>query len=255
MSERKIWTNPLFKFYGTSARLSGAAAGNCAHRYIGKVCCVLLVLADYIGPRPRARPSGFTLPAYDIKVSQYRPPGLYIGKDGFLSCYACILKLRLKWVFQWIEKSESRFKFKLPVPPTSGPAVAPENTPSQAHGRLSRIQVPQGLGVFPQMIIALIAETWYLAYDSDSTDRAASHPSCELDGQFTTWGANLDSWSFGLTNIFSNTRMGTSFGCLRKSEIIMADGQCRPISLGISDALWTCGIRKLTFWLDTCTDL
>ena len=34
------------------------AAGNCAHRYIGKVCCLLLVQADYIRPRPRARPRG-----------------------------------------------------------------------------------------------------------------------------------------------------------------------------------------------------
>ena len=38
------------------ARLSGAAAGNFAHRYIGKVCCLLLVRPDYIRPRPRARP-------------------------------------------------------------------------------------------------------------------------------------------------------------------------------------------------------
>ena len=27
-------------------------------RYMGKVCCLLLVRADYIGPRPRARPRG-----------------------------------------------------------------------------------------------------------------------------------------------------------------------------------------------------
>ena len=32
--------------------------GNRAHRYIGKVCCLLLVRADYIRPRPRARPRG-----------------------------------------------------------------------------------------------------------------------------------------------------------------------------------------------------
>ena len=40
------------------ARLSGAAAGNCAHRFIGKVHCLLLVKADYIGPRPWARLRG-----------------------------------------------------------------------------------------------------------------------------------------------------------------------------------------------------
>ena len=40
------------------ARLCGAAAGNRSHRYIGKVCCLLLVRADYIRPRPRARPRG-----------------------------------------------------------------------------------------------------------------------------------------------------------------------------------------------------
>ena len=47
---------PLFS--SQPARLSSAAAGNCAHRYIGKVSCLLLVSADYIGPRPRARPRG-----------------------------------------------------------------------------------------------------------------------------------------------------------------------------------------------------
>ena len=35
-----------------SARLSVAAARDCAHRYIGKVCCLLLVQADYIGHFP-----------------------------------------------------------------------------------------------------------------------------------------------------------------------------------------------------------
>ena len=40
------------------ARLCGAAAGNFALRYIGKVCCLLLVRADYIRPRPRALPNG-----------------------------------------------------------------------------------------------------------------------------------------------------------------------------------------------------
>ena len=45
-------TNPLV----LPARLCGAAAGNRAHRYIGKVCCLLLVRADYIGRSPsRAR--------------------------------------------------------------------------------------------------------------------------------------------------------------------------------------------------------
>ena len=51
---RKIWTNPLV----LPARLCGAAAGNRAHCYIGKVCSLLLVRADYIRPRPRARPRG-----------------------------------------------------------------------------------------------------------------------------------------------------------------------------------------------------
>ena len=40
------------------ARLSDAAAGNCAHRFIGKVHCLLLVKADYIEPRPWARLRG-----------------------------------------------------------------------------------------------------------------------------------------------------------------------------------------------------
>ena len=48
----KIWANPLV----LPARLCGAAARNCAHHCIGKVCCLLLVQADYI--RPRARPRG-----------------------------------------------------------------------------------------------------------------------------------------------------------------------------------------------------
>ena len=52
---RKIWTNPLVLL---PARLCGAAAGNRAHCYIGKVCSLLLVRADYIRPRPRARPRG-----------------------------------------------------------------------------------------------------------------------------------------------------------------------------------------------------
>ena len=54
VSERKLWANPLV----LPARLSGAAAGNCAQRNIGKACCLLLVQADYIGPLPRARPRG-----------------------------------------------------------------------------------------------------------------------------------------------------------------------------------------------------
>ena len=33
--------------------------GNCAHHYVEKVCCLLLVLADYIGMRPRALPTGW----------------------------------------------------------------------------------------------------------------------------------------------------------------------------------------------------
>ena len=42
-----------------SKQLSGAAAaGNCAHRYIGKVCCLLLVRADYIGRAPGRGPEG-----------------------------------------------------------------------------------------------------------------------------------------------------------------------------------------------------
>ena len=38
------------------AGLSGAAAGKCAHCYVKRVCCLSLVIADYIGPRPRALP-------------------------------------------------------------------------------------------------------------------------------------------------------------------------------------------------------
>ena len=45
---RKIRTNPLV----LPALQSGAAAGNRAHRYIGKFCCLLLVRADYIGRAP-----------------------------------------------------------------------------------------------------------------------------------------------------------------------------------------------------------
>ena len=40
------------------ARLSGAAAGNCAHSNIGKVCSLLLVRADYIGRAPGRGPEG-----------------------------------------------------------------------------------------------------------------------------------------------------------------------------------------------------
>ena len=54
VSEREIWTNPLV----LPTLLCGAAAGDCAHRYIGKACCLLLVRADYIRPRPLARPRG-----------------------------------------------------------------------------------------------------------------------------------------------------------------------------------------------------
>ena len=54
VSKSKIWTNPLI----LPALLCGAAAGNRSHRYIGKVCCLLLVRADYINPRPRAWPRG-----------------------------------------------------------------------------------------------------------------------------------------------------------------------------------------------------
>ena len=54
MSERKICTNPLV----LPARLCGAAAGNRSHRYIGKVCSLLLVRADYIGRAPGRGPEG-----------------------------------------------------------------------------------------------------------------------------------------------------------------------------------------------------
>ena len=40
------------------ARLCGAAAGNRSHRYIGKVCCLLLVRAEYIGRAPGRGPEG-----------------------------------------------------------------------------------------------------------------------------------------------------------------------------------------------------
>ena len=41
-----------------------------AHRYIGKVCCLLLVQADYIGPRLRTRPRGHRarIPSLDRAV-------------------------------------------------------------------------------------------------------------------------------------------------------------------------------------------
>ena len=50
------------------ARLSGGAAGNCGHRYIGKVYCfkLLLVRVDYIGEpsllarRPREAVTGLS---------------------------------------------------------------------------------------------------------------------------------------------------------------------------------------------------
>ena len=38
--------------------LSDAAAGSFALGYIGKVCCSLLVIADYIGPRPGPEGTG-----------------------------------------------------------------------------------------------------------------------------------------------------------------------------------------------------
>ena len=41
-----------------SARLSGAAAGNCARRYIGKVCSFIARASSICLPRPRARPTG-----------------------------------------------------------------------------------------------------------------------------------------------------------------------------------------------------
>ena len=40
------------------ARLCGAAAGNRSHRYIGKVCCLLLVRAEYMGRAPGRGPEG-----------------------------------------------------------------------------------------------------------------------------------------------------------------------------------------------------
>ena len=57
------------------ARLSGAEAGNCAHCYIGKqkVRCYgfLLVRANYIGPRPGARPTGH---GESLKLLRPDPP-------------------------------------------------------------------------------------------------------------------------------------------------------------------------------------
>ena len=41
-----------------ATRLCGAAAGNHAHRYIGKVCCLLLMRAEYIGRAPGRGPEG-----------------------------------------------------------------------------------------------------------------------------------------------------------------------------------------------------
>ena len=40
------------------ARLCAAAAGNYAHCYIGKICCLLLVRAEYIGRAPGRGPEG-----------------------------------------------------------------------------------------------------------------------------------------------------------------------------------------------------
>ena len=51
---RKIRTNSLV----LPALLSGAAAGNRAHRYIGNFCCLLLVQADYIVRAPGRGPEG-----------------------------------------------------------------------------------------------------------------------------------------------------------------------------------------------------
>ena len=65
VSERKIWTIPLV----LPARLCGAAAGNCSHSYIGKVCSLFLVRAEYIGRAPGRGPAwegtGYCSSCYD----------------------------------------------------------------------------------------------------------------------------------------------------------------------------------------------
>ena len=48
----------MARFFPRLGYIPFAAAGNHAHCYIGKVCCLLLVRADYIRPRPRARRRG-----------------------------------------------------------------------------------------------------------------------------------------------------------------------------------------------------
>ena len=57
MSGRERQQN-LNKSLVLPALLSGAAVGNRAHRYNGKVCCLLLGQADYIRQHPWARPRG-----------------------------------------------------------------------------------------------------------------------------------------------------------------------------------------------------
>ena len=44
--------------YAAAGNCAVAAAGNCAHCYIGMVCCLLLVRADYIGRIPGRCPEG-----------------------------------------------------------------------------------------------------------------------------------------------------------------------------------------------------
>ena len=78
----KIWTNSLV----LPARLIGAAAENCAHRYIGKVCCLSLVRADseYFWPPPRPGPK------------RRGPEGTGIAQAQAVTRHRPISKLKLK---------------------------------------------------------------------------------------------------------------------------------------------------------------
>ena len=72
-------TNPL----GLPALLNGAAAGIYAFRYIGKVCCLLLVQADYIRQRPLARVT------HNSKHSKTPFCELYLQNTAKAICKSC----------------------------------------------------------------------------------------------------------------------------------------------------------------------
>ena len=77
--------------------------GNCAHLYNGKVCCLMLVQSDEIGPRPRARPRGqkaaqgiaqaatrtrASSKTFYADVRWLRRPGPWPGVEAGLRCSA-----------------------------------------------------------------------------------------------------------------------------------------------------------------------